>query len=300
MKPHRVGIDLGGTKVEAILLDPGGHELFRRRVATPGSGPDRYGAIREAVCGLVGEALALAGRETPCTVGVGIPGVVDRQTRLVQNANTTCLIGRPFLDDLQERLGRAVGMENDANCFVLAESRQGAAQGFDRVVGIILGSGCGGGICQGGEIVRGRHGIAGEWGHFSVDPAGAACFCGNRGCVETKISGNGVEDAYYRRHGRRLPMADIVAGYRGGDPCCSETFDGFLDDFGRCLGGLVSILDPDVVVIGGGLSHIDELYTVGADRVRRYAFHPDLTTPIRRNVLGDSAGVFGAAWLGRM
>ena len=161
-----------------------------------------------------------------------------------------------------------------------------------------MGTGCGGGICINGRIHDGPHRIAGEWGHFSVDPAGARCYCGNRGCVETKISGGGVEKAFERAYGERFDMPAIVAGHRKGDPRCRAVFGQFIDDFGRCLGGLISVLDPDAVVLGGGLSNIEELYTHGVNAVKRYAFHRDVTTPILKHRLGDSAGVLGAAWIG--
>lgn len=230
-------------------------------------------------------------------VGIGIPGSINPATRLVQNANSTCLIGRPLKHDLEQLLDRPVEIRNDADCFALAECRQGAGQGYAVVFGVIMGTGCGGGLCINGEAREGPHRIAGEWGHFSVDPAGLPCYCGNRGCVETKISGSGVERAFAERYGRRLAMTEIVIGARQGDGECRDAFERFLDDFGRCLGGLISIIDPDAVVLGGGLSGIDELYTDGVERVRRYAFHNGLRTPILRNTHGDSAGVFGAAWL---
>ncbi|HEX9079237.1 MAG TPA: ROK family protein [Desulfuromonadaceae bacterium] len=294
--PYRVGIDLGGTKTEALLLGPDGRVLVRERRETPLS--RGYEAIVSSVAGLVREALSRIGENTPATVGIAIPGSVDSVTGLVRNANSTCLIGRPLQADLEEELGRPVGMANDADCFTLAECRQGAGRGYGLVFGVIMGTGCGGGICIGGVVREGPQRIAGEWGHLSVDPAGAACYCGNRGCVETKISGSGVESAFAGRYGERLPMERIVAGARGGEPRCRAVFEQFLDDFGRCLGGLISVLDPDAVVLGGGLSNIGELYTVGVERVCRYAFHDHLTTPILKNCLGDSAGVFGAAWIG--
>ena len=161
-----------------------------------------------------------------------------------------------------------------------------------------MGTGCGGGIYCNGSIVTGRNAIAGEWGHISVDPNGAECYCGKRGCVETTISGGGVERKFLERYGRPLSMREITQGYRQDDPACVQIFTDFLDDFGRALGGLISILDPDAIVLGGGLSLIDELYTLGAEKVRHYAFHHNIQTPILRNELGDSAGVFGAAWIG--
>ncbi|GLI37300.1 ROK family protein [Geobacter hydrogenophilus] len=297
MNPYRIGIDLGGTKIEAVLLGPEGEELFRRRVPSPAD--IGYGAVVSAVGELAREAAGKVPNGKHRTVGIGIPGSVDPVTGLVRNANSTCLIGRPLQKDLESLLGLPVALRNDADCFTMAECRMGAGRGYGLVFGVIMGTGCGGGICIDGEVREGPHRIAGEWGHVSVDPAGAPCYCGNRGCVETKISGSGVARAFLAEHGEALSMEEIVRLAREGEPRCAAVFDRFLDDFGRCLGGLISILDPDAVVIGGGLSNIDELYTVGVERVRRYAFHDALRTPILRNLLGDSAGVIGAAWIGR-
>ncbi len=296
--PYAIGIDLGGTKIEGIVLDADERECFRHRMPTPGDGPGRYDAILEAVIGLVEMARSAIPAQA-AAVGIGIPGTLDRRSQTVINANTTCLAGRPFRSDLATRLGQPVAMANDANCFTLAESRWGAGRGFPVVFGVIMGTGCGGGVSIDGHIRTGPHGIAGEWGHVAISPDGARCYCGNRGCVETLISGSGVENAYLKKFGARRSMADIVEGYRGGDNRCADIFETFIDDFGRCLGGLISILDPDAVVLGGGLSHIDELYTRGIEKVRRYAFHPEVQTPVLKNHLGDAAGVLGAAWIGR-
>jgi len=296
LAPFRIGIDLGGSKTEALLLGPDGAVVMRERRETPLS--RGYEAIVASVAEVVRDALSQVGEGAPATVGIGIPGSVDSVTGLVRNANSTCLIGRPFQADLEEELGRPLGMANDADCFTLAECRLGAGRGYGLVFGVIMGTGCGGGICINDVVREGPQRIAGEWGHLSVDPAGAACYCGNRGCVETKISGSGVEAAFVGRYGERLSMERIVARAREGEPRCRAAFDQFLDDFGRCLGGLISILDPDAVVLGGGLSNIEELYTRGLERVRNYAFHDHLSTPILKNSLGDSAGVFGAAWIG--
>jgi len=257
-----------------------------------------YRGIVEGVAAMVRQALSRLPGEEECAVGVGIPGSVDYLTGLVRNANSTCLIGMPLRQDLEALLGRPVGVRNDADCFTLAECRQGAGVGYGLVFGVIMGTGCGGGICIDGEVREGPHRICGEWGHFAVDPLGAECYCGKRGCVETKISGSGVEAAFLRENGVALSMEEIVAGARRGDHLCRRAFDRFLDDFGRCLGGVISILDPDAVVLGGGLSNIEELYSRGVERVRHYAFHNDLRTPVLKHALGDSAGVFGAAMIG--
>jgi fructokinase len=293
---YRIGIDMGGTKTEAVLLDTEDRLLFRKRIPTPGQ--EGYEIILHSVYDLIRETCRIIPENAGYTIGIGIPGMIDSETRLVTNANTVCLIDRPFQDDLEALLGRPVRAENDANCFTLAESLKGAGKGYGFVFGIIMGTGCGGGICINGKIRKGMHGIAGEWGHFSVDTRGAVCYCGRQGCVETRISGSGVEAAFYARYGAKLTMTEILEGYRKGEVRCRTAFLAFLEEFGRCVGGLISVLDPDAVVIGGGLSNMDELYGPGIQRVRRYAFHPNIRTPILKNQLGDSAGVFGAAWVG--
>jgi fructokinase len=297
-RAYQIGIDLGGTKIETVLLDPLGKELLRQRVATPSGTTDDHLAIVERVSRQVTEAAQKTPQGAEYTIGVCIPGILDAHTGLVQNANTTSLIGHPFKAELEERLEHPVGMENDANCFTLAEALQGAGRGYGMVFGIIMGTGCGGGLCLDGRLHDGLHGIAGEWGHFSIDPQGAKCFCGNHGCIETKIAGSGVSRNHEERWGQRLRMEEIVAGYRRGDEQCKVSFEAFLEDFGRSVGGLISLLDPDAIVIGGGLSNIDELYTLGRKRVEAYAFHPKAQTPILKNQLGDSAGIYGAAWAG--
>lgn len=293
---YRIGIDLGGTKTEAVLLDPLDAVVLRERRPTPLR--EGYEAVVESVASLVRDAARPVPPGAYHSVGIGIPGSLDAATGLVRNANSVCLIGRPLASDLERLLSRPVAVGNDADCFTLAECRQGAGAGYGLVFGVIMGTGCGGGICIDGYVRQGPHRICGEWGHCSVDPFGEPCYCGNRGCVETKISGSGVERAFLGRFGEPLSMDRIVAGARAGEPRCRAAFDTFLDDFGRCLAGVVSILDPDAVVLGGGLSNIDELYGEGVERVRRYAFHDDLRTPVLKNRLGDSAGVFGAAWIG--
>jgi fructokinase len=295
MNPHRIGVDLGGTKIESILLDPNGNEAYRKRIPTPRN--QGYNAILEAIHQLIEETEERIPKDAVYTLGMGIPGIID-QSGIVINANTTILIGNPLKADLERLQNHSVRIDNDANCFTLAESISGAAKGYGLVFGIIMGTGCGGGIAINGRIHSGQHGIAGEWGHVSIDPAGMECWCGNRGCIETKISGSGMERSFEARYGRRLAMHEIIEGYRGGDLECAAAFETFLDDFGRALGGLISILDPDAVVIGGGLSNIDELYTIGVERVKRFAFYHSLRTPILRNTMGDSAGVIGAAWIG--
>ncbi len=296
-RPFRLGLDLGGTKIEAALLSPDGAVVARQRVPSPAA--QGYEPMLRAAADLALELARLAPPGAPIAFGAGVPGSIRPDTGLIQNANSTCLIGRPLQLDLSRLLGQTVAVDNDANCFALAEAKAGAGRGHGLVFGVIMGTGCGGGLVIDGRVRRGPHRIAGEWGHASVAPHGPPCYCGKRGCVETLISGSGVERQFLARTGRALPMAEIVARARDGETECSAAFDRFLEDFGRCLGGLVSTLDPDAVVLGGGLSNVEELYDEGARRVRRHAFHDDLRTPILRNELGDSAGVIGAAWLGQ-
>jgi len=292
-----IGIDLGGTKTEAILLAPDGAVIWRQRRPTPRD--DGYEAVLTLVAEMIRESADQLSDGVSYTVGIGIPGSIDSGTGLVRNANSTCLIGHPLQADMERLIGCPVQLRNDADCFTLAECRFGAGRGYGLVFGVIMGTGCGGGICIDGAVREGPHRIAGEWGHLSMDRDGAECYCGKRGCVETLISGSGVEAAFFRDYGQRLSMDEIVRQARAGEPRCRSTFDRFLDDFGRCLGGVISILDPDAIVLGGGLSNIDELYSTGLEHVRRYAFHDHLNTPILKNQLGDSAGVFGAAWIGQ-
>lgn len=299
MTSYKIGIDLGGTKIESILVAPSGKVVLRKRVPTPRGGDREYEDIRDAVFHAIQNTTQQIPGEIDYTIGVGIPGTIHREKQVVQNANTTSLSGRAFQKDLERLLKRPIGMENDANCFTLAESLQGAAADYDWVFGMILGSGCGGGLCINGRIHQGRHLIAGEWGHFTIDPQGAGCWCGNTGCIETMISGIGAAHRHEERFGEKLTFEKIVERYRNGDPKCTQSFDRFLDDFGRAVGGLISLLDPDAIVVGGGLSNVDELYGLGVERVRRYAFHEHVQTPILKNKLGDSAGVYGAAWIGR-
>ncbi len=296
MKHHSLGVDLGGTKIEALLLDPEDRELARVRRPTPR--PHEYDVILGEVKSLVEELAAGIPASAPYTIGIGIPGSIDRHTGLVRNANTTVLLGKKLKQDIETLLGRPVGVENDANCFTLAEARMGAGKGHDVVFGVIMGTGCGGGIVLNNELYPGAHHIAGEWGHICMDPLGAPCYCGKCGCVETMISGSGVEAQYRNRFNREMRMEGIVAAARKRDPHALSVLNQFLDDFGRGLAAVVNILDPSCIVLGGGLSNIDELYSIGAERLNHYAFHEALRTPLLRNKLGDSAGVYGAAWIG--
>jgi fructokinase len=289
----RLGVDLGGTKIEGVVLGDDLTPLWRKRVPTESS--RGYEHILERLGALAAEMLAQA---PGCTrIGVGTPGSLSRRDARLKNSNTTCLNGRPLAADLERRLGMEVVLENDANCFALAENLAGAGRGARVLFGVILGTGVGGGIVIDGRVWTGPQHLAGEWGHHRIDPAGPECYCGGRGCVETLLSGPAVERRYEQASGQRQPLAAIVERARGREPVARAVIDRLLEDFGRALANVIDILDPDVVVLGGGLSNIDELYGAGRDAVARHVFNDELTTPIRRNALGDSAGVIGAALL---
>ena len=290
---RRIGIDLGGTKIEGVVLGADDQPVFRHRVPTESA--RGYEHLVERVA-LVVEACRRAAPECT-TIGIGTPGAVSSRDGTMKNCNTTCLNGRHLPQDLSERLRLPLRIENDANCFALAEAIAGAGQGAALVFGVILGTGVGGGIVHRGELLSGPQHLAGEWGHHSLDPLGPSCYCGQRGCVERFIAGPAVEEQYRNLTGEAATMQVIVGRYRNREPEATQVFRRFLDRFGRAVANLVDILDPDVIVLGGGLSNIEELYTLGRDAVARYVFNDELRTPIRRNALGDSAGVIGAALL---
>jgi fructokinase len=307
----RLGVDLGGTKTEAVVLRVGPDEpaiVARLRRSTPREGG--YEAIVAETGRLIGEVAGLAGLRTLPPIGVGMPGSVTMKRAdgsrsdvpLVKNSNTTCLNGRPFRADLAAAVGGgdAIAFANDANCFALAEARYGAARGARVAFGIILGTGVGGGVVlpQGNDVHAwdGLHGIAGEWGHVVLDAGGLPCYCGRRGCVETVLSGPALEAEYAARSGAKLPLAAIAAA-RSGDVHARAVIDGMIANFGRAVATLIDILDPDAIVLGGGVSNLDVLYEEGPASVARWVFNDELRTPIVKNALGDSAGVLGAALL---
>ncbi len=291
---NRIGIDLGGTKIEGVVLDEAGRALERRRVAT--GQEDGYDAILDRLAGLCRDLRGAAG--DGATLGIGTPGAISPRTGLLKNSNTVCLNGKPLKQDLEARLGRPLAIQNDANCFAMAEAMFGAGRGHDLVFGVIMGTGCGGGLVVGGRVWTGPQAIAGEWGHMSIDPHGPECYCGNRGCVETFISGGGLERLWQARHGARRELPAIVEAHRRGEPSAAAFMREFFEAFGRALANLISILDPDIVVLGGGVSNVDELYTEGVAQVARFVFSDSLETPIVKHTLGDSAGVIGAALIG--
>ena len=292
---YRIGIDLGGTKIEGIALDPEGVEIKRRRIATEADGGPPHIVAR--IAGLYA-GLVYGIDDAPHTVGVGTPGAISLKTGLLKNSNTVCLNGQPLHAMLEAALHHPVRVENDANCFALAEALQGAGRGHDCVFGVIMGTGCGGGIVLDGRVRTGAQGIAGEWGHMVIDPAGPPCYCGARGCVETFISGSGLERHFRLVNGRSLAAAQINEGAKAGKADCVTAMDDFYARFGQAMANLIAVLDPDIIVIGGGVSNIDALYTRGVAEVAKRVFSDELSTPILRNTLGDSAGVIGAALSG--
>jgi fructokinase len=293
----RVGIDLGGTKIEGIALDPAGNTIARRRVPTPRGD---YAATVEAVAALAEELE----RESPATVGVGMPGVISPATGLVKNANSTWLIGHRFGADLSARLGRDVRCANDANCFALSEAVDGAASGARTVFGVIVGTGTGGGIVVDGRVVTGANAIAGEWGHNPLpwpregEWPGPECYCGRTGCIETFLSGPGfVRDVAAGLSGLPLDPADIVARAATGDQAAEQCVRYYEDRMARALASVINVLDPDVIVLGGGLSNIDRLYEHVPSLWAPYVFSDTVTTRLVKAAHGDSSGVRGAAWL---
>lgn len=298
----RIGIDLGGTKIEAIALSPAGEEITRLRVATPRD----YAASLDAIAGLVRELERAAG--APGTVGVGIPGTVVPRTGLVKNANSTWLNGRPLERDLVGRLGQRVRVMNDANCFALSEATDGAAAGAQVVFGVILGTGVGGGIVVDGRCLAGANLIAGEWGHNPLpwltpdEQPGPPCYCGKRGCVEAWLSGPGFERDHTHHTGVTLSGQEIVGAAARGDAAAAATLARYHDRLSRALASLINVLDPDVVVLGGGMSNIAGLPEAASALLPRHVFavgasSDPVATRVVRAAHGDSSGVRGAAWL---
>jgi fructokinase len=294
----RIGIDLGGTKIEALALDNDGRELVRYRVDTP---RHDYNATVAAMAALVHRIE----RETGAvgTVGAGIPGSIRAANGLVKNANSTWLNGRPLPADLSRYLGREVRIANDANCLAVSEATDGAGCGKPLVFAVILGTGCGGGVAFESRIHAGPNGIGGEWGHNPLpwptlaELPGPTCSCGKFGCLETWISGTGIARDFEQATGRYVTTRDIAALDAKGDPAAQAAFDRFLDRLGRALAGVVNLLDPDVIVFGGGVSRVARLYRDLPGRIRPYVFGVDFNTPLLPAAFGDSSGVRGAAWL---
>lgn len=294
----RIGIDLGGTKIEGIVLSDAGEEIVRQRVNTPREYVGTLDAVVELVC-----AIEQAAGTSGSTVGVGIPGAAVPATGLVKNANSVWLNGRALGHDLEQRLGRPVRLMNDANCFALSEATDGAAAGAGVVFGVILGTGVGGGIVVDGRCHVGVNLIGGEWGHNPLpwrtpdEYPGPPCYCGKHGCVETFLSGPGFERDHARHSGQALSSQDIVRTAASGGASAVATMARYHDRLGRALASLINVLDPDVVVLGGGMSNIAGLPEAARAALPTYVFSDSVATRIVRNVHGDSSGVRGAAWL---
>ena len=294
----KIGVDLGGTKIEIAALDDSGAIVTRRRIATPAHD---YPTTIEAIGALVAATEAEVGG--PATVGIAMPGSISLATGRVKNANSTCLNGQPLREDLERRLGREVRLANDANCFALSEAVDGAGRGAGIVFGVILGTGVGGGIVVDRRVVTGANAIAGEWGHNPLPRPGAvdlplpSCFCGRTGCIETYLSGPGMAADHAKVCGERLVAQEIVARAMRGGALGRATLDRYEMRLARALAGVVNVLDPDVIVLGGGLSNLDRLYANVPAIWDRWMFSDRVDTQLRKARHGDSSGVRGAAWL---
>jgi len=298
VKKVRIGIDLGGTKIEFVALESEGRELHRHRVLTPRNDYDgTVRAIKEGV-ELIEHKLQQA-----ATVGIGIPGTISGITHNVKNANSIWMIGRPFDRDLSTALHREVRCANDANCLAVSEATDGAGAGKHIVFGVILGTGCGGGIALDGRVHNGRNGVAGEWGHNTLpwmrpeEFPGPACYCGRNGCIETWISGTGLEADYHRATNSGIKGREIIERMESGEPAAVACLDRYEDRLTRSLANLINILDPDVIVLGGGVSQVPRLYRNVPGRLREYVFGREADTPVVVAKHGDASGVRGAAWL---
>ncbi|CCH02777.1 ROK family protein [Fibrella aestuarina BUZ 2] len=301
------GIDLGGTKIEGVILSAPSPDavVIRQRIDTEAH--LGYQHIVDRIVLLIDQLKAETGY-VPDRIGFATPGTLDPATQTMKNCNTTCLNGQPLKQALLERLGTSVELANDANCFALAEATLGAVPevvpNFQSVFGVIMGTGVGGGVVIRGLdgrpfVINGLHGIGGEWGHNILEENGYDCYCGKRGCNEQVLSGTALQRFYYEQSGEKRKLKEIVERHRAGiDPVASLTIDRMLEYFGRAISTITNVLDPDAIVLGGGVSSIDELYTEGVERIKKYIFNSGVVhTPILRPKLGDSAGVFGAAML---
>lgn len=292
------GVDLGGTKIECAVMEDG-KVLVRKRIPTEAD--QGYQHIISQIKKLITSIASELG-EQPTKIGFATPGVLDPGTQTMKNSNTVCLNGQPLEKDLREALGIPVKLANDANCFALAEKLMGAGKEYPDakvVFGIIMGTGVGGGLIVGDQIIEGRHGIGGEWGHNELEYDGDDCYCGKKGCTEQVISGPALERFYLRSSGEKRPLKEILERAKNqSDPHAEKTIDRLLEFYGKGISSLINVLDPDLIIIGGGVGNVDLLYTEGFERIKKYIFNKGIvTTPIIKPVLGDSAGVFGAALL---
>jgi N-acetylglucosamine kinase len=292
------GIDLGGTKIEGAIVDAARPDRVVTRTRVPTESEGGYTHVITRIVSVVEQLEAATGGRRPAVIGIGTPGAIEPSTGTIKNSNTVCLNGRPLARDLSIALGAEARLANDANCFALAEATLGAAAGRDVVLGLILGTGVGGGIVVGGRVLHGHHGIAGEWGHNPMREEDSPCYCGRRGCVETVIAGPALERFHESLASRRLTLRDIAARAESGDAAAAATLGRLTAKFGEAIAAVINILDPDAIVIGGGVGNIGRLYeSETREAIRRHLFNAELRTELLRPTLGDSAGVFGAAML---
>ena len=296
------GFDLGGTKTEIAVIDAAGDIVFRRRQPTPA---DSYPLVLKNIEQLLNAACTDLGTDKPGCIGIGMPGCLDVDTRLVRGSNTQVMNHQALQDDLQDLLGCEVRLQNDANCLALSEAVDGAASGCQVVFAAILGTGCGGGVVLNRQLLTGRHAIAGEWGHNPLPWPTAdelqipACWCGLTGCLETWLSGTAFAQDHLRHTGQTLDAPAIVQAMRHGDAQALETFERYVNRLGRALAQVINLIDPDGIVLGGGMSNVQEIYPRIGEEISKYSFGVKATTPVRPAVHGDSSGVRGAAWLCR-
>lgn len=294
----RIGVDLGGTKIEAIALDDAGTECLRERVPTPAHD---YRAILTAIVELVAQLETQLGGQA--SVGIGTPGALSLESGLMRNSNTTCLNGKPVKEDLEQVLRRPIRIANDANCFALSEAVDGAGHGEQVVFGVILGTGVGGGVVVNGQVLQGRNAIAGEWGHNPLpwpeaeELPGPSCYCGKQGCIETHLSGPGLSAAVQRAFAINLKAHEVAQRAANGDPNCEWAVQRYENQLARALASVINVLDPDVIVLGGGLSNLERLYQNVPRLWHRHVFSDGIRTRLERARHGDSGGVRGAAWL---
>lgn len=292
------GIDLGGTKIEGAILDPSSPDKAVHRLRLPTEGHLGYDHVISQIERVVEQLEAASGTKRPTSLGIGTPGATEPATGVIKNSNTTSLNGRALRDDLSTRLGLEARLANDANCFALAEATLGAARSCQVVVGLILGTGVGGGVVVNGTVLNGLHGIAGEWGHNPICGETTPCYCGRKGCVETVLAGPSLERFYREQGGEAIRLPEIVARAGSGDALATRTLERLREKFGEAIAAVLNILDPDAVVIGGGVGNLDLLYTDETrEAVLRHTFNGEVRTQFLKPILGDSAGVFGAAML---
>ncbi len=292
---YKLGIDLGGTKIEGIVLDQESNVLFRERIPTEQE--QGYEHIINNIHRLYHLMVDdIKGAEH--TIGIGTPGAISPRSGLLKNSNAVIMNGKPVQKDIEKAIGRPIAIQNDANCFAMAEAMLGPGKGKHMVFGVIMGTGCGGGLVIDGKVHTGLQAIGGEWGHMSIDPNGPECYCGARGCVETFISGGGLTKMYAKRYDNPKSLPEVQQDYYQGEPRAAEFFNHFFVRFGTAMANLIAVLDPDIVILGGGFSNFEAIYTEGIKEVERQVFSDSLDTPIVKHTQGDSAGVFGAAFVG--